>query len=156
MNTSGSGLLWTLTGLPAATMGVMVILMAFGYWWPGGCLAARFLSITQRLIKRHYRHAESPSQVTWLETPEAPFLARSPSQVTWLETPEAPFLARSQSPGIMMYGERNWPINLYQNDRSPRRPSNVAARILPQQIYHKFVPWQIYYKFVPQFSGLLI
>ena len=78
MNTSGSGLLWTLTGLPAATMGVMV------------------------------------------------------------------------------YGERNWPINLYQNDRSPRRPSNVAARIPPQQIYHKFVPWQIYYKFVPQFSGLLI
>ena len=52
-----------------------------------------------------------------------------------------------------MYGERNWPINLYQNDRSPRRPSNVAARIPPQQIYHKFFPWQIYYKFFPQFSG---
>ena len=75
--------------------------------WPGSCLAARFLSITLWLLTRH---------------------AESPSHVTWLETPEAPFPALSQSPGIMVYGERNWPINLFQNDRSPRRPPNVAAR----------------------------
>ena len=29
-------------------------------WWPGGCLAARFLSITLRLIKRHYAPCRKP------------------------------------------------------------------------------------------------
>ena len=63
--------------------------------------------------------------------------AESPSQVTWLETPEAPFLAQSQSPGIMVYGKSYWPINLYQNDRSLRRPSNMAARIPLSEVVKK-------------------
>ena len=37
----------------------------------------------------------------------------------------------------MVYGERNWPINLYQNDRSPRRPANVAARIPLSEVVEK-------------------